>query len=147
MRAQRLANISSLLAVSLILASCSGPGTPALPASSTTPTAPTISTQPADQSVAAGQTATFSVTAAGTAPLSYQWQKGTTSIPGATSAIYTTAATTTADSGSKFSAVVSNTAGNATSNPAVLTVNAAPPATTDVLTYHKDIARTGQNLT
>jgi hypothetical protein len=147
MRAQRLANISSLLAVSLILASCSGPGTPALPASSTTPTAPTISTQPADQSVAAGQTATFSVTAAGTAPLSYQWQKGTTSIPGATSAIYTTAATTTADSGSKFSAVVSNTAGNATSNPAVLTVNAAPPATTDVLTYHNDIARTGQNLT
>jgi hypothetical protein len=147
MRAQRLANISSLLAVSLILASCSGPGTPALPASSTTPTAPTISTQPADQSVAAGQTATFSVTAAGTAPLSYQWQKGTTSIPGATSAIYTTAATTTADSGSKFSAIVSNTAGNATSNPAILTVNAAPPATTDVLTYHNDIARTGQNLT
>jgi hypothetical protein len=142
---QRLANISSLLTVSLILASCSGPST--LPASSTTPTAPTISTQPANQSVAAGQTATFSVTAAGTAPLSYQWQKGTTSIPGATSATYTTAATTTADSGSKFSAVVSNPAGNATSNPATLTVNAAPPATTDVLTYHNDIARTGQNLT
>jgi hypothetical protein len=143
----RLANISSLLTVSLILASCSGPSTPAPPASSTTPTAPTISTQPANQSVAAGQTATFSVTAAGTAPLSYQWQKGTTSIPGATSATYTTAATTTADSGSKFSAVVSNTAGNATSNPATLTVNAPPPATTDVLTYHNDIARTGQNLT
>jgi hypothetical protein len=144
---QRLANISSLLTVSLILASCSGLGTPAPPASSTTPTAPTISTQPANQSVAAGQTATFSVTAAGTAPLSYQWQKGTTSIPGATSATYTTAATTTADSGSKFRAVVSNTAGNATSDPAALTVNAAPPATTDVLTYHNDIARTGQNLT
>ncbi|MGA8443013.1 MAG: pyrrolo-quinoline quinone [Candidatus Sulfotelmatobacter sp.] len=144
---QRLANISSLLAVSLVLASCSGVSTPASPASSTTPTAPTIFTQPADQSVAAGRPATFSVTAAGTAPLSYQWQKGTTSITGATSATYTTAATTSADSGSKFSVVVSNAAGNITSNPATLTVNAAPPATTDVLTYHNDIARTGQNLT
>src|SRR5229473_2748645 len=37
--------------------------------------APTITTQPASQTVTAGQTATFSVVAAGTAPLSYQWQK------------------------------------------------------------------------
>jgi len=97
--------------------------------------------------VAAGQTATFSVTAAGTTPLSYQWQKGTTAITGATSATYTTAATTTADSGSQFGVVVSNAIGKATSNAATLTVNAAVPATTDVLTYHNDIARTGQNLT
>ena len=49
-------------------------------------TAPTISTQPSDQSVAAGQTATFSVVATGATPLTYQWQKGTTPITGATSA-------------------------------------------------------------
>src|SRR6266567_492637 len=37
--------------------------------------APTITTQPASETVTAGQTATFTVTATGTAPLSYQWQK------------------------------------------------------------------------
>jgi hypothetical protein len=109
--------------------------------------APSISAQPANQTVTAGQTATFSVTAAGTTPFSYQWQKGTTAISGATSASYTTAPTTTAESGSQFSVVVSNAIGNATSNAATLTVNGAGPATTDVLTYHNDIARTGQNLT
>ena len=111
------------------------------------PVAPSITQQPSNQTVTAGQTAAFSVTATGTAPLSYQWQKGTTAISGATSATYTTPATTTSDSGSTFSVVVSNSLGNATSNAATLTVNAAPPATTDVLTYHNDIARTGQNIT
>jgi hypothetical protein len=88
------------------------------------------------------------VTAAGTAPLSYQWQKGTTAITGATSASYTTPATTTSDNGTQYRVVVSNSAGSAISNSVILTVNAAAPATTtDVLTYHNDIARTGQNLT
>ncbi len=118
--------------------------TPTVPPSAATVTAPTISGQPANQTVAAGQTATFSVTAAGTAPLNYQWQKGTTAISGATASSYTTPATTTSDSGSQFSVVVSNTAGTATSNTAMLTVKAA---LTDVLTQHNDIARTGQNLT
>jgi len=111
------------------------------------PVAPSITQQPANQTVVAGQTATFSVAAAGTAPFSYQWQKGTTAISGATSASYTTAATTTSDSGSQFSVLVSNSVGKATSQAATLTVNAAPPATTDVPTYHNDIGRTGQNLT
>ncbi len=127
---QRLAKISFLLTVSLILANCSGVSTSASPAGSTTPTLPTISAQPANQSVAAGQTATFSVTASGTAPLNYQWQKGTTAISGATSATYTTAATTIADSGSKFSVVVSNTAGSISSNAATLTVTATAVAPT-----------------
>src|SRR4029077_9586998 len=39
------------------------------------PVAPTITTQPVSQTVTAGQTATFTVVATGTAPLSYQWQK------------------------------------------------------------------------
>lgn len=80
----------------------------------------------------------------GTTPFNYQWHKGSAPISGATSASYTTAATTTADSGSQFSVVVSNAIGVATSNAATLTVNAPVPA--DVLTYHNDIARTGQNL-
>jgi len=90
-----------------------------------TTAAPTITTQPASQTVTAGQTATFSVVATGTAPLNYQWQKNGTNITGATSAGYTTPATTAADSGSKFDVVVSNTAGSVTSNAASLTVNAA----------------------
>jgi hypothetical protein len=110
-------------------------------------TAPTIATEPTNQTVLAGQTATFSVTAAGTMPLTYQWQKGTTAISGATSANYTTPATTTSGNGTKFSVVVSNSVGSATSNAVTLTVSASAPATTDVLTYHNDIARTGQNLT
>jgi len=110
------------------------------------PVAPSITQQPSNQTVTAGQTATFSVTATGTAPLSYQWQKGTTAIAGATSASYTTGPTTTADSGTQYKVVVSNVKGNATSNLATLTVNAGT-VTTDVLTYHNDIGRTGQNLT
>ena len=91
-------------------------------------TAPTITAQPTSQTVTAGQTATFSVTANGTAPLSYQWRKNGANITGANSSSYTTPATTTADSGSTFSVVVTNSAGNATSNNATLTVNAAAVA-------------------
>ncbi len=113
----------------------------------TTPVAPSIARQPSNQTVTAGQSATFSVTSAGTAPLSYQWQMGTTPITGATSASYATAATTTSDNGTQYRVVVSNSEGNATSNTATLTVIAEVPGTTDVLTYHNDIGRTGQNLT
>jgi len=90
--------------------------------------APTITTQPVNQTVTAGQTATFTVVAAGTAPLSYQWQKNGVNIAGATAASYTTPATTTADSGTSFDVVVSNTAGTVTSAAATLTVNPAPVA-------------------
>jgi hypothetical protein len=92
--------------------------------------APTITTQPANQTVTAGQTASFAVTANGTAPLSYQWQKNGANISGATSASYTTPATTTGDSGSTYRVVVSNSAGTATSNAATLTVSAATVAPT-----------------
>jgi PKD repeat protein len=90
-------------------------------ASSATP--PSITTQPASQTVTVGQTATFSVAASGTAPLSYQWQKNGVNISGATAASYTTPATTAADSGAKFKVVVTNSAGSVTSNEATLTVD------------------------
>jgi hypothetical protein len=89
---------------------------------------PTITAQPSNQTVTDGQTATFTVSATGTAPLSYQWQKNGTNIPGATGASYTTPAATTADSGSTFRCVVSNSVGSVTSNSATLTVNPAAPA-------------------
>ena len=107
---------------SCLLASCGSSGPSSLPP----PVAPSIATQPASQTVTARQTASFSVAATGTAPLSYQWQKNGVNIVGATAASYTTPATSTSDSGSTFRAVVSNTAGTATSAAATLKVNAAP---------------------
>src|SRR5205823_1589193 len=83
---------------------------------------PSITTQPASQTVTAGQTATFTVAATGTAPLSYQWQKDGLPI-GANSPSYTTPATTTDDDGAQFTVTVSNSAGSATSDAATLTVN------------------------
>src|SRR5712672_2831598 len=85
-------------------------------------TAPTITGQPGNQTVTAGQTATFTIAAGGTAPLSYQWQKNGANIAGATSASYITPATVMADSGSTFRVVVSNIAGIVTSSAATLTV-------------------------
>jgi hypothetical protein len=107
---------------------------------------PTITAQPANQTVNAGQTATFSVTATGTALLSYQWQKNTVNISGATAANYTTPATLTTDNGAKFDVVVSNAVGSQTSSTATLTVNAVSASTINVVTYHYDNLRTGQNL-
>ena len=111
--------------------------------------APYINIQPANQTVSVGQTATFSVGAAGTPPLPYQWQKNGVDIPGATSSSYTTPATTSADTGTGtiFRVVVSNTAGSVTSNSATLTVSTGQVASTvDVITYHYDNSRSGQNL-
>ncbi len=92
------------------------------------PVAPSITTQPSSRTITAGQTATFTVTATGTAPLSYQWRQNGTAISGATSSTYTTPAETTSANGAQFTVVVSNTVGNATSSAAVLTVNPAPVA-------------------
>jgi hypothetical protein len=108
--------------------------------------APIITVQPTNQIVTAGQTATFSVTATGTAPLNYQWQKNGANIPGATSASYTTPSTTLTDTGANFEAVVSDATGSVTSSTATLTVNTATTSSINVVTYHYDNMRTGQNL-
>jgi hypothetical protein len=134
----------------LLLAACgggsSGDSTTA-PAPAPAATAPTITTGPGPQSVTVGQTATFSVVAAGTAPLSYQWQENGKAITGATSSSYTTATTTLADNDATFRVTVSNAVGMVTSAAATLTVAATPSgAGADVLTYHNDNSRSGQNL-
>lgn len=112
------------------------------------PTAPAITTQPANTSVNVGQTATFTVVASGTAPLSYQWAMGGTNISGATSASYTTPATTAGDDGDTFAVMVSNSAGSVTSNTVTLTVNSTTANTpTDITTFHNDNTRSGLNFT
>lgn len=107
--------------------------------------APTITAQPQNQTVNASQTATFSVTATGMAPLNYQWQKNSANISGAISPNYTTPAITSADSGEQFRVVVTNTAGNITSNQATLTVTATSGSGIDVVTHHYDNFRSGVN--
>jgi hypothetical protein len=83
---------------------------------------PSITIQPADQTVVVGQSATFSVTATGATPLSYQWRKGGFAINGATNQSYTTPRTSLADDGSLISVVVSNPSGSAMSIDALLRV-------------------------
>src|SRR5256886_14651606 len=91
-------------------------------------TAPSITIQPTSKAVTAGQTASFSVAATGTAPLNYQWKKNGIAVCGASSSAYTTPATSTSDSGAQFTVIVSNSAGSVTSSAGVLTVSASIPA-------------------
>jgi hypothetical protein len=85
-------------------------------------TQPSMTTQPASVNVSVGGNATFSVSATGTAPLSFQWSKNGVSIPGATSGTLTLSNVQPTDAGN-YTAVVGNVAGNTTSNAATLTVN------------------------
>ena len=92
-------------------------------------TAPTIATQPASQTITIGTTATFTVSAAGTGPFTYQWKKNSTAISGATAASYNTPTTSAPDNNAGFSVVISNAGGSVTSANAVLTVNSSPAYT------------------
>ncbi|MBP9838203.1 MAG: chemotaxis protein, partial [Proteobacteria bacterium] len=86
-----------------------------------------ITTPPANQTVSAGQRATFSVTAAGTGNLRYQWRKNGVNIAGATARNYTTPNTAFGDNGALYSVVVTDTYGSiVTSTAATLTVNSRP---------------------
>ncbi|MEY4489683.1 MAG: hypothetical protein RIQ79_2191, partial [Verrucomicrobiota bacterium] len=102
--------------------------------------APAITADPANQTVIAGQGATFSVTVSGAPTPTLQWQvsnnAGTAwstltnnaTYSGVTSATLTLSATTTNLSGYLYRAVATNTAGTATSANALLTVNPAAVA-------------------
>lgn len=87
-------------------------------------TAPVITNQPQSTTVFEGNIASFSVTATGTPPLSYQWRKNSVNINGATSSTYVIPSAAESDEGN-YSVVVSNSAGSVTSNNATLTVNPA----------------------
>ncbi len=86
--------------------------------------APSIVSQPADVNTTAGSSASFTVQVSGTAPLSYQWFRDGQPILGANGTTLTLANVTTSDSSARFHVVVSNDAGDATSNLATLTVTA-----------------------
>jgi len=95
---------------------------------------PAITSQPTNVTVTLGQTATFSVVANGTGPLTYQWQKfiggiwvnvstsNTSSFTGATTATFAITSPVASDAGTYW-VVVSNVAGTVNSNSVTLTVN------------------------
>jgi hypothetical protein len=92
-------------------------------------TAPGIVTQPAPVNATAGNTATFAVSATGTAPLAFQWRRNGVAIAGATAAAMTIPVVLATDAGD-YSVVVTNAAGSATSQAASLAVSPAAPAPT-----------------
>ncbi len=91
--------------------------------------APAITTQPASQTIIAGNSVTFTAAASGTAPLTYQWQKNNVNISGATSSSFTITSTVPSDAGN-YTLIATNSANSATSNPAILTITATAPAIT-----------------
>src|SRR5262249_2773477 len=96
-----------------------------------TNTPPVITGQPSSVTVAVGQPASFSVSAEGTPPLTFQWQRDGIDIPDANSTTYTLPTTDLPDSGASFTATVHNVVSTVPSNAATLTVldNGVPTAT------------------
>ena len=119
---------------------------PALLSVNPAPIGPVITVQPQPVVVNAGQTALFSVTATGTAPLAYQWQRNGVNIAGATAATYSVVNAQSIHVGS-YRVTISNAAGSVTSTAATLTVNLAVQLPV-VLTQPADATRTvGQSVT
>jgi hypothetical protein len=89
-----------------------------------TPVTITDPTKPADQTVVEGGSVTFTVVAAGSAPLSYEWFKGANPIPDATSTNYIIPSVRMSDAGD-YRVIVSNPLpSSATTRTARLTVTA-----------------------
>jgi hypothetical protein len=107
---------------------------------------PSISAQPSSQGVLAGASISFSVNAAGTAPLSYQWRKDSTAISGATNATLTLSGVQSTDAGS-YIVVVTNSADSVTSNVAILSVTGPNPGRLINLSVLTDIATAGDDFT
>ena len=76
---------------------------------------PIIMLQPTNQTLPVGFTATFTLAAAGSPPLSFYWARNGVFIAGATNSSYTTNNVQLTDSGSQFSCVISNAYGTTNS--------------------------------
>ena len=89
-------------------------------------TPPVIVIQPQNQAANQGSDATFSVTATGSEPLSYQWRFASTNVAGATATSYTRPNVQPGDAGN-YSVAVTNSAGTALSSNAALSLIVPAP--------------------
>ncbi len=121
-RGSRCLLMSLLATVYLSLAGCSG-GSGSQGTTPAVQQAPQITTQPIAASAFVGDTASFNVTATGTAPLSYEWRRNGTSLNAPSTATYTTGFLTSADDTTTYAVVISNSAGSVTSAAAALSVS------------------------
>ena len=95
--------------------------------------APTITTQPASAQIDPGYYYfgfSVSATSSGTGPLTYQWSKDGTGIPGATSSSYYISSSAKESDSGDYTVVITGVAGSATSSVAKLVVKASPPTIT-----------------
>jgi uncharacterized repeat protein (TIGR01451 family) len=122
----------------------SGGSVTSMVATLTVGTPPSVTNQPSSLTVVQGQNATFSVSANGDTPLSYQWRFNGISISGGTSSTYTVVGAAVANAGS-YDAVVSNAYGSATSTVAQLTV-LVPPSITSQPTNQTVVAGSSANF-
>jgi len=120
--------ISTLPASPFIVGS-SGGATTVTATYAATCSSPSIQTDPGDQTVVFGDPVAFAVAATGTSPLTYEWYKDGTQIPGEDQSTFSILSASVSDSG-LYHAVVSNACGTASSNQAQLTVNKANQAIT-----------------
>jgi hypothetical protein len=95
---------------------------------------PSISTQPVGLNKLNGQSASFSVVAAGTGPFTYQWHRNGSAIPGATGATHVIASASAQTSGS-YHVVVTNAVGQVASQAATLSVTLPPTITAQPISY------------
>jgi hypothetical protein len=96
-----------------------------------------FTTPPVNQVVLVGNTATFSGAVNDPTGVTYQWSKNGTAIPGATSASFTTAATTLADTGTKFTLTATGPGGTVSAD-ATLTVIAPITAQNPEISFNFD---------
>ncbi len=96
--------------------------------------APRFTANPTSRTIAEADTASFSVSVIGSDPLSVQWYRNSSAIPGATSRTYTTPLASVLENGAQFFCVASNYFSNvpnvATSGVATLTVVGAAASLT-----------------
>jgi len=105
--------------------------------------APAITTQPASQTVTAGQSVTFTVVTTGNPAPTYQWRKDGAAITGATNASYIIASVALTDAAT-YDVVVTNSQGSVTSAGATLMVtNGCPHPPDSADTVYRIISPNG----
>ncbi len=104
------------------------------------PSPPVIVQHPVSQTVGLGASVSFAVAATGTGPFTYQWNKNGAPIVGANAPTFSISSVLVSDA-ADYTATVSNSGGNATSQPATLTVNSLGGSVVS-----RQITRSGTNF-